>query len=226
MRNAVDLLWKSSSVRSRFENTGILTQGRCDRSRGRRPAGARQRHRLAIAAAISRHRSTAIVSPVIAVGESGDVFARALQRWQEIENSSAFLAQVLDRSGQRATPITADGSACAGYASCSRSSKAGAARSCISAVTDGAGRFSHYKIVDPSFRNWFGLAIAMRDQAILGFSALQQELQPVLLRPRSVGKPADTYVQDAVGPRPAGLPHGPLSGAGPQSAARCFAVAR
>ena len=37
------------------------------------------------------------------------------------------------------------------------------------AVTDGAGRFAHYKIVDPSFRNWFALAIAMRGQAILDF---------------------------------------------------------
>ena len=36
-------------------------------------------------------------------------------------------------------------------------------------MTDGAGRLSHYKIVDPSFRNWFGLAMAMRDQAISDF---------------------------------------------------------
>lgn len=37
------------------------------------------------------------------------------------------------------------------------------------AVTDKAGRFLHYKIVDPSFRNWFALAIAMRGQAIMDF---------------------------------------------------------
>jgi Ni,Fe-hydrogenase III large subunit len=36
-------------------------------------------------------------------------------------------------------------------------------------MTDATGRLSHYKIVDPSFRNWFGLAIAMRGQAISDF---------------------------------------------------------
>ena len=36
-------------------------------------------------------------------------------------------------------------------------------------MTDEAGRFSQYKILDPSFRNWFGLAMAMRDQAISDF---------------------------------------------------------
>ena len=37
------------------------------------------------------------------------------------------------------------------------------------AVTDGDGRFARYKIVDPSFHNWFGLALALRDQQISDF---------------------------------------------------------
>jgi Ni,Fe-hydrogenase III large subunit len=36
-------------------------------------------------------------------------------------------------------------------------------------ITDAAGRFTRYKILDPSFRNWFGLAMAMRGQAIADF---------------------------------------------------------
>jgi Ni,Fe-hydrogenase III large subunit len=36
-------------------------------------------------------------------------------------------------------------------------------------MTDAAGRFAQYKIVDPSFRNWFGLAMAMRGQTISDF---------------------------------------------------------
>jgi Ni,Fe-hydrogenase III large subunit len=31
------------------------------------------------------------------------------------------------------------------------------------------GQFARYKIVDPSFRNWFALATAMRGQAIMDF---------------------------------------------------------
>jgi len=37
------------------------------------------------------------------------------------------------------------------------------------ATTDAQGRFAHYKIVDPSFHNWMGLAMALRDQQISDF---------------------------------------------------------
>ena len=37
------------------------------------------------------------------------------------------------------------------------------------AITDEAGRFSRYKIVDASFRNWSGLAFALRGQQISDF---------------------------------------------------------
>src|SRR5262249_22626964 len=42
-------------------------------------------------------------------------------------------------------------------------------RICHVALTDGAGRFEAYKVVDPSFHNWFGLALALRDQQISDF---------------------------------------------------------
>ena len=37
------------------------------------------------------------------------------------------------------------------------------------ALTDAAGRMARYKIVDPSFRNWTGLALALRDEQISDF---------------------------------------------------------
>jgi Ni,Fe-hydrogenase III large subunit len=40
---------------------------------------------------------------------------------------------------------------------------------CHAAVTDERGRFRRYKIVDPSFHNWMGVAMAMRDQPISDF---------------------------------------------------------
>jgi Ni,Fe-hydrogenase III large subunit len=40
---------------------------------------------------------------------------------------------------------------------------------CHIATTDSAGRLVHYKIIDPSFHNWFGLAIALRGQQISDF---------------------------------------------------------
>ena len=40
---------------------------------------------------------------------------------------------------------------------------------CHVAWTDARGRFSRYKIVDPSFHNWSGLAMALRSQQISDF---------------------------------------------------------
>ena len=36
-------------------------------------------------------------------------------------------------------------------------------------ITDDTGRFARYKIVDPSFHNWQGLAMALRGQQISDF---------------------------------------------------------
>jgi Ni,Fe-hydrogenase III large subunit len=40
---------------------------------------------------------------------------------------------------------------------------------CHVAGTDSTGRLAFYKIVDPSFHNWVGLAMALRDQQISNF---------------------------------------------------------
>jgi len=37
------------------------------------------------------------------------------------------------------------------------------------AETDAAGRFARYKVVDPSFHNWMGLALALRGMEISDF---------------------------------------------------------
>ncbi len=40
---------------------------------------------------------------------------------------------------------------------------------CHVAITDADGRFARYKITDPSFHNWFGLALALRGGEISDF---------------------------------------------------------
>jgi Ni,Fe-hydrogenase III large subunit len=166
MRNAVDLLWKSSSVRSRFENTAVLSRDAAmDLGAVGPPArasGIARDCRNDHPAPLYRDRR-----PAIAVGQGGDVFARAFQRWQEIENSVAFLGQVLEDPGSgdaivaidRLVPNTVVLPLVEGWRG----------EIVHLAITDRAGRFLRYKIVDPSFRNWFALAIAMRGQAIMDF---------------------------------------------------------
>jgi Ni,Fe-hydrogenase III large subunit len=152
MRNAVELLWKSSSVRARFESTGTLgRQAAADLGVVGPPVRA---------SGIDRDCRRDFPAPLygdnwpdIAVGESGDVFARAFQRWQEIENSLAFLARVLDQPGV-GEPTTTLGALAP---DCLALSLVEGWRGEIIhlGMTDAAGRFAQYKIVDPSFRNWF-----------------------------------------------------------------------
>ena len=40
---------------------------------------------------------------------------------------------------------------------------------CHLALTDSQGELAVHKVVDPSFHNWFGLALALRDQPISDF---------------------------------------------------------
>ncbi len=171
MRNAVELLWKSSSVRARFESTGTLgRQAAADLGIVGPPARAsgidRDCRRDFPAPLYQGSR------PVIAVGESGDVFARAFQRWQEIENSLAFLAQVPDQPPQGGPgaggPMTAVGALAPDHLALSLV-EGWRGEIVHLGMTDAAGRFAQYKIVDPSFRNWFGLAMAMRGQTISDF---------------------------------------------------------
>ena len=166
MRIAVDLLWKSSSVRGRFENAGALSRqtaldlgvvGPAARASGV-DRDARRDFRMPL---------YADRLPAIALGETGDVFARALQRWQEIENSLAFLQQSPAARGDGGVR-TAIGPLAPNDIALSIV-EGWRGEIVHLAVTDSTGRFAQYKIVDPSFRNWFALALAMRGQPILDF---------------------------------------------------------
>jgi len=90
-----------------------------------------------------------------------------MQRWREIENSVAFLNEIL---GDPATgPLRRPIGNLMPNALVLSLVEGWRGEILHVAATDAAGRFSQYRIVDPSFRNWFALAIAMRNEAILDF---------------------------------------------------------
>jgi Ni,Fe-hydrogenase III large subunit len=97
----------------------------------------------------------------------GDVFARAWVRWLEIQRSGAFLREQLVSVPEgpirsSVGPLLPDHlvvSLVEGWRG----------EICHVAITDSQGQFAAYKIVDPSFHNWMGLAIAMRNQQISDF---------------------------------------------------------
>jgi Ni,Fe-hydrogenase III large subunit len=102
-----------------------------------------------------------------AVENDGDVLSRANVRRREIIASIDWLKQVLTRLPEGEVMAA------------SETPRPG--RICVSAVegwrgevvhvamTDTEGKYSRYKIVDPSFHNWSGLAMALRGQQISDF---------------------------------------------------------
>jgi Ni,Fe-hydrogenase III large subunit len=98
---------------------------------------------------------------------SGDVFARAYVRGLEIRQSVAFVRAQLKElpAGATLQPVGAlrPGLVCVSLVEGWRG------EICHVAVTGADGRFETYKVVDPSFHNWTGLAMALRDQAISDF---------------------------------------------------------
>jgi Ni,Fe-hydrogenase III large subunit len=98
---------------------------------------------------------------------SGDVFVRAWVRWLEIQRSGAFLREQLASlpEGPILMPV---GPLLPDHVVVSFV-EGWRGEICHVAITDSLARFAVYKVVDPSFHNWMGLAIAMRNQQISDF---------------------------------------------------------
>jgi len=103
----------------------------------------------------------------VVTAQSGDVYARTLIRWLEAERSMNYIEEQLRQlpgGSIRSTPgtIGADRLAVA-------LTEGWRGEICHAAITDNSGRFRRYKIVDPSFHNWLGLALALRGEQISDF---------------------------------------------------------
>jgi len=164
--NAANLLWDSASVQARFEGTGAVSQEDC-RALGMvgpvaRACGVEGDTRQDFPSGIYRFAQIPV-----STWQTGDIFARAYVRWLEIQRSVTFIRsqlQELPRSAVRANvaalkPDHFAVSLIEGWRG----------EICHVAITDEQGCFARYKIIDPSFHNWYGLAMALRDQQISDF---------------------------------------------------------
>ncbi len=163
---SVGLLWNTSTVRARFEETGVLTAEVC-RELGlvgpaARASGVDQDVRRDFPTGVYR------LSPMeVTTWQTGDVFARARVRWLEAEISARFVKRLIDDLPEAPLhrepgPLRPDRLAISLV-------EGWRGEICHVAITDERGRFSRYRIVDPSFHNWPGLAVAMRRQSISDF---------------------------------------------------------
>ncbi|MBN1931878.1 MAG: NADH-quinone oxidoreductase subunit C [Desulfobacterales bacterium] len=166
VQSTVSLLWENPSVLARFEETGKITKKLC-LDLGlvgpvARAGGVERDSRFEFPTGVYR-----MAHIPVATCHTGDVMGRAYVRWLEIQRSTAFIRQQLQnlpiapirtKTGQL-SPNGIAVSVVEGWRG----------EICHVALTDGQGRFLHYKVVDPSFHNWMGLQMAMRDEQISDF---------------------------------------------------------
>ncbi|HEU5397208.1 MAG TPA: hydrogenase, partial [Verrucomicrobiae bacterium] len=164
--SAVELLWNSSSVRSRFENAGPVSREIALElglvGVAARASNVQSDVRIQFPSGIYRFAQIPVSSY-----HTGSVFARAYVRWLEVQRSIAFIVDQLNALPQgivqaKVGPLPAQRAVVA-------LTEGWRGEICHTAITDARGRFARYKIVDPSFHNWIGLAMALRGQQISDF---------------------------------------------------------
>lgn len=163
---AVDLLWDSSSVQARFDGTGAVSQDTAVAlgivGPAARACGLERDVRQDFPTGIFRFAQVPVSTWM-----TGDVFARAYVRWLEIQRSIAFIRERLHTLSDG--PIRAQVGPFKPEHLAVSLVEGWRGEICHVALTDHEGRFARYKIVDPSFHNWTGLAMALRNQQISDF---------------------------------------------------------
>ncbi|NLO91591.1 MAG: hydrogenase [Elusimicrobia bacterium] len=163
---AIDLLWDTPSVLARFEETGKLA-----------PQIARQLGLVGPAARAcgmkldarrdfpTGYYSKNPLEPALC--HTGDVYARARVRWLEIRNS----LETVQRAAQQAVgPLEPEDTGSLAPESMAVALEEGwRGEICHLARTDKNGLLDFYKVTDPSFKNWAGLAMSLRDQQVSDF---------------------------------------------------------
>jgi Ni,Fe-hydrogenase III large subunit len=161
----VNLLWATPSVMARFEEVGKVSRETAESfglvGMAARACGIDMDVRHDFPAGMGKPEK-------IATCPSGDVFARAKVRWLEIQAAVEIIEGLLNKLP--AGPIAAQiGEALKPSACAVALTEGWRGEICHVAITNEQGRFAHYKVVDPSFHNWTGLAMALRDLPISDF---------------------------------------------------------
>jgi len=163
---AVKLLWDTASVQARFEDTGRVTAEVASQlgmvGVAARAAGLKRDVRKTHSAGYYRFTHLPI-----STWASGDVFARAYVRGLEIRRSIDFVRSQLQQLPDG--PVANPPRKLRGGRIAVSMVEGWRGEICHVAVTDDLGHLAAYKIVDPSFHNWIGLALALRDQQISDF---------------------------------------------------------
>jgi len=165
--HTIDLLFSTSSVRSRFEECGTVTQSDAEKLGLVGPAGRACGIPYDIRRCFPTEHYPALDIPENAES-SGDVYARAKIRADEILQSIEIIQSLLndpvetDCVGTNCPSLSPDS-----FVATLNEAWRGEVSHCV--LTDQAGNILRYKIKDPSFHNWNGLSMSLRDTEISDF---------------------------------------------------------
>lgn len=171
VKSAVELLWDNPTVLARLESTGRISSSDAMAiglvGMPARACGINSDVRNDFPSGIYR-----FFNVPVSTWHSGDVFARAYVRWFEIQRSVAFIFELLKAlpSGKimetvgKIRPNSVSVAMAEGWRG----------EVCHTVETDKQGQISNYKIVDPSFHNWTGLSLALRNQQISDFPLINK----------------------------------------------------
>lgn len=169
LTNAINLLWNSPSVMARLEGTGTLPSETAKLLGIVGPAARASNVKMDVRQDFPYGIFRMTHLPV-ATSFHGDVCSRTMIRWQEAQKSMDFIEEQLQHIPLGKHLSEPSMSAQINNASLAVAMTEGwRGEICHVAVTDEKGRFLRYKIVDPSFHNWQGLAFALRNQQISDF---------------------------------------------------------
>lgn len=160
------LTFDTPSVFSRFEGTGVVTE-EIARDLGlvgpvARASGVARDVRHDHPAGIFRFAHIPMT-----VASSGDVRARALVRWLEVRRSLAFIQEQIRELPDG--PLAEEVGPPLPQRMVVSLVEGWRGEIAHVAITDEEGRLRGYKIVDPSFHNWFALSLAVRGNQISDF---------------------------------------------------------
>ncbi|MGD9249581.1 MAG: hydrogenase [Desulfobacterales bacterium] len=167
VRHTMELLFATPSVRARFEGCGAVSTDDAHKLGLVGPAG----RACGIAYDVRRDFPTehyALLDIPANAKTTGDVDARARMRADEILQSMDIVASLLR------DPVSSQCVETAGWTPAPSTMVVtlneawrGEVSHCV--LTDENGRIARYKVKDPSFHNWNGLAMSLRDTGISDF---------------------------------------------------------
>lgn len=163
---AVALLWDTPTVLARFEKTGRVGS---DAALDLGLVGPAARA-CGIARDVRRDHPFGhyrLLQPPVCAEPGGDVLARAMVRWRESRVSLEFIHDCL--ASLPGGEVTVACGTAAGDRLAAALVEGWRGEICHVAITDSRGQFLHYKVKDPSFHNWSGLALALRNEQISDF---------------------------------------------------------